>query len=106
MIMNMRDAEQHALGYAAGREDASSTRTVAPGKMPGFMAFADAYAKAWDRYNREVVWFVPNARDCYDAWQASGGTTVYRLGLGPASLLARLAGDGDAAAARALGLPA
>jgi hypothetical protein len=76
-IMSKDEAMQHGLGYAAGREDASGTPTVEPGTRPGFMAFADAYAEGWDDYNSQRRWYMTNARDAYDTWQATAGLTIF-----------------------------
>jgi len=75
---NPEAATQHGLGYAAGREDASGVKTVSPTEAPGFMAFAEAYAAAWDEYNTEARGWMTNARDAYDTWQATGGRTIFR----------------------------
>ena len=96
--MNITEATQHALGYAAGREDASDIKTAESGPRAGFIAFADAYANGWDRYNREVMCFMTNARDAYDAWQASDGRSIYQLATMSGYSLGRLADDGDEAA--------
>ena len=91
--MTHDEAIQHALGYAAGREDASGIRTRSPGELPGFMAFADAYAAGWDDYRAERRYHMIWARGAYDTWQASNGRTIFRDELPPATadLTARLA---------------
>jgi len=79
--MNTDQAMQHGLGYAAGREDASGVRTVAAASAPdgvGFMAFAEAYAAGWTDYNRDMRHFMTNARSAYDAWQETGGVSIFR----------------------------
>jgi hypothetical protein len=80
--MKHEEALQHALGYAAGREDASGTRTASGRwtrqKSSGFMDFADAYAQGWDDYNHERRVSMTNARDAYDQWQATSGATIFR----------------------------
>lgn len=77
--MKYDEAKQHALGYAAGREDVSGIPTADNGHSwrDGFTLFAEAYAKAWDEYNREARFMMTNARDAYDTWQASGGQTIF-----------------------------
>ena len=103
--MKTEEARQHALGYASGREDASKIRTAtgrACPEMPAFLAFADAWADAEDRLRREVLWYRPSCHDAYEAWQASGGVSVYDLRNQMPVTLQRLAEDGDAAAATEL----
>lgn len=82
--MNRNEAMQHGLGYAAGREDASGTRTAEvpgdPQMRSGFLAFADAYAQGWDDYNAQRRGSMTNCRDAYDQWQATGGRTIFRQG--------------------------
>ena len=78
--MNHDEAVQHGLGYAAGREDASRIRTAEPGTTPGYMAFAYAYAQAWDDYYAERRFSMTNCRDAYDRWQASGGRSIFARG--------------------------
>lgn len=81
--MDKREAIQHGLGYAAGREDGSGVATVPAADRPdlagvgGFAAFAYAYGAAWDEYNREERYYMTNARDGYDAWQATGGVSIF-----------------------------
>lgn len=75
--MTKHEAMEYALGYAAGREDASNVKTVAPGGETGFIAFARAYAQAWDEYNNDRRGFMPPARAAYAAWQASKGMTIF-----------------------------
>jgi hypothetical protein len=77
--MNETEARQHALGYAAGREDASSTRTVRPDGEPytGFLEFAHAYAGGWADYNAERRSHMVNCKVAYDTWQASRGQTIF-----------------------------
>lgn len=78
--MKHEDAMQHALGYAAGREDASSVTTVRAANAPdgvGFLQFADAYAAAWDEFNAGARSMMTNARRAYDAWQASHGVSIF-----------------------------
>jgi hypothetical protein len=104
--MNTEEAMQHGLGYASGREDASGVRTAeVPGDVhqrSGFIAFAEAYAKGWDRFNRQILWCMVNAQAAYDAWQESGGRSIYRLEHESESFLRALAGDGDEQAAHEL----
>lgn len=76
--MNKEEARQHALGYAAGREDASGIKTAEPTTLPGFMAFADVFGQAWDDYNNQHRFMMTNARDAYDTWQATNGQTIFR----------------------------
>lgn len=82
--MNHDEAMQHGLGYAAGREDASGTRTAEvpgdPQMRSGFLAFADAYARAWDDYNTQRRCMMTNCKDAYDQWQATGGRTIWHKG--------------------------
>jgi hypothetical protein len=75
--MTREEALQHALGYAAGREDASGVPTAQPGERAGFTAFADAFADGWDEYNTERRDMMTNARAAYDRWQATGGQTIW-----------------------------
>lgn len=100
--MNTVEAMQHGLGYAAGREDASNVKTAEPGSVPGFMAFASAYARGHDRYNKEIMHFMVPCRDAYDAWQESGGRSIYRLAEQSEYALTRLMSDGDTAAGEQL----
>lgn len=103
--MRHEEAMQHALGYAAGREDASGLPTkpgLADLQQPAFFAFAEAYASGWDRYNDEGLHFMVSARDAYDAWQASNGESIYRLASQSPYTLAALAATGYAPAKRAL----
>jgi hypothetical protein len=74
------EAIQHALGYAAGREDASGVKTTEPDERPGFVAFADAYAAGWAEYRAEKRSYMTNCRDAYETWQATGGITIFRNG--------------------------
>ncbi len=76
--MQSEEAIQHGLGYAAGREDVSGVKTAESGETPGFMAFANAYGAAWQEYNDEKRFYMTNARDAYDTWQATGGQTIFR----------------------------
>jgi hypothetical protein len=79
--MNTEEAIQHALGYAAGREDASSVRTVHPdpaNKGTGFFQFADAYAAGWTAYNSQTRFYMTSCRDAYDTWQATSGRTIFK----------------------------
>jgi len=79
--MDTSEARQHALGYAAGREDASGVSTSRAANAPdgvGFMAFADAYAAAWDDFNHGARYFMTNARSAYDAWQETAGVSIFR----------------------------
>ena len=76
--MTKREAMQHGLGYAAGREDASGVKTVTPdGNRSGFIVFAEAYAQGWDDYNAERRCYMTNARDAYDSWQRTSGQTIF-----------------------------
>ena len=103
--MDKEHAMQHGLGYAAGREDGSNVRTVTrPGLADhiGFTDFAEAYAEAWDRYNREIYYYVPCARDAYETWQATQGQSVYRLAETTSYSLRMLAQDGYRPAAAEL----
>lgn len=79
--MTPDQAREHASGYAAGREDASNARTVRPDGEPytGFIEFAAAYADGWADYNSEDGrrGYMINAKDAYNAWQSSGGRTIY-----------------------------
>lgn len=101
--MQEQEAMQHALGYAAGREDSGGPKTAEPAGQPGFMAFAEAYAAGWARFNREAWYMMPSARSAYDSWQATGGATIYgELQRMPTAGLRRLADSGEQAAAREL----
>jgi hypothetical protein len=74
-------AMQHALGYAAGREDNSigNVKTVDPSDSGiGFTKFAEAYANGWDEYNNEKRGSMVNCRDAYDNWQASNGLSIFK----------------------------
>lgn len=78
--MTKAQAMQHGLRYAAGREDASGVKTVAPAGSQlgdGWHAFAVAYAQGWDDYNEGRRHMMPSARSAYGTWQASGGTTIF-----------------------------
>jgi hypothetical protein len=107
--MDSNEARQHALGYAAGREDSSGERTAAPALSiadmagcSGFIEFAEEYARGWDRYRREAFHYMPNARDAYEAWQASGARSIYRLDDASDYALHALAADGHIPAATEL----
>jgi len=79
--MQYNEAMQHALGYAAAREDASDVKTVPSSEhpeRPGFMAFADEYARCWRDYNEGRRGYMTNARDAYDTWQATKGRTIFK----------------------------
>ena len=78
--MNKSEAMQHALGYAAGREDVSGVKTHNGRDTPdgsGFIRFAEAFAGAWDDYNNERRGMMTNARDAYDSWQRTNGRTIF-----------------------------
>lgn len=78
--MLKNEALQHAIGYASGREDTSNIPTVPSLEHPdraGWMAFADAFAKGWDDYNADRRYWMTNARDAYNTWQASNGRTIF-----------------------------
>jgi hypothetical protein len=74
--MTKEEALQHALGYAAGREDESGIRTASPTSLPGFIAFAEAYAEATDAFNKEQRHYVPSAGSAYAEWQESRGQRI------------------------------
>lgn len=79
--MDKSEARQHALGYAAGREDVSSVPTARAANAPdgiGFLQFADAYASAWDEYNSGERFMMTNCRAAYEAWQDSAGVSIFR----------------------------
>lgn len=77
--MTREEAMQHALGYAAGREDASGIRT-ADGNTPpdrgGFIWFAEAFASAQDDYNAGRYHMMTNARSAYESWQRTNGESI------------------------------
>jgi hypothetical protein len=78
--MQRNEALQHALGYAAGREDGSGQPTAQPGGdlgPSGFVAFANAFADGWDEYNQGRRGMMTNARGAYERWQATGGQTIW-----------------------------
>ena len=76
--MNETDARQHALGYAAGREDASNERTANPyGEGTGFMEFAAVFAQGWADYNAERRGMMVNAKEAYNTWQETRGRTIF-----------------------------
>lgn len=84
--MRVEEAKQHALGYAAGREDASGVKTVPAADrpvLPGFLTFADAFAQGWDDFNNERRFSMTNAQAAYEAWQASEGRTIFKDELKP-----------------------
>jgi hypothetical protein len=79
--MRYEEARQHALGYAAGREDASGVLTADSDGVParsGFILFAEVFAQGWGDYNCEQRFYMVNAASAYDAWQLSGGRTIFR----------------------------
>jgi hypothetical protein len=81
--MTHEEALQHALGYAAGREDASGVRTktaprtVRGAPAGGWLDFGDAFAQGWDDYRAERRHNMINVKDAYNAWQASDGVTIF-----------------------------
>jgi hypothetical protein len=75
--MKREAAKEHALGYAAGREDGSGVPTAQPDQRSGFIAFAEAFADGWDEYNQERRGMLTNARSAYERWQATGGQTIW-----------------------------
>lgn len=88
--MEKNEALQHALGYAAGREDATRDEnetitipTVDPpegtGVWPGigWLRFADAYAAGWDDFNHGRRCSMVCCRSAWETWQASGGRTIF-----------------------------
>ncbi len=79
--MDTNEATQHALGYAAGREDSSGIPTSRAANAPdgiGFMAFAEAYAAAWGEFNAGKRFSMTNCRAAYEAWQATAGVSIFR----------------------------
>lgn len=77
--MTKEEAMQHALGYAAGREDGSEVKTIDPkGDNLGFMRFAEGFARGWDDFNKGHNWYMTNAQVAYDTWQESKGTTIFK----------------------------
>jgi hypothetical protein len=70
--MTHAEALQHALGYAAGREDASGVKTHGD-----FTKFAEAFATGWDDYRAEKLGMMTNAREAYRRWQESRGATIF-----------------------------
>lgn len=76
--MNKNEATHHGLGYASAAEDFSGTTTATLTDLSGFIAFAHAYAEAWDRYNSGNLGMMTNVRDAYTVWQESGGRTIFR----------------------------
>ena len=79
--MDKDEARQHALGYASGREDVSEVPTVRAANAPdgiGWLAFADAYALAWDEFNAGERFSMTNCRAAYEAWQDTAGVSIFR----------------------------
>jgi hypothetical protein len=70
--MTHDEALQHALGYAAGHEDASGTRTYGD-----FTKFAEAFAAGWDAYRTEQRGHMTNARDAYKRWNETRGASIF-----------------------------
>jgi hypothetical protein len=78
--MDTNEAMQHGLGYAAGREDSAGVPTSRAANAPdgvGFMAFAEAYAAAWDEFNHGARYSMTSARSAYDTWQATHGVSIF-----------------------------
>jgi hypothetical protein len=76
-------AENLAMGYAWGREDASGTATAGDSQNPfrtGYLAFAEAYAQGYDDFNNGRRCSMNNVRAAYEHWQASGGRSVFARG--------------------------
>jgi hypothetical protein len=79
--MDKEQATQHALGYASGREDGQNVTTVPAAGAPdgvGWLAYGQAYGIAQDEFNRGVRWSMTNARAAWEAWQATGGVSIFR----------------------------
>lgn len=78
--MDKSEAVQHGLGYACGREDASRVPTSPAANAPdgvGWLAYAEAYAAAWDEFNAGDRFYMTNARSAYEAWQATAGESIF-----------------------------
>jgi hypothetical protein len=74
-------AENLAMGYAWGREDASGTKTATSGEWHlGDLAFAGAYAQGYDDFSNGRRCSMNNVRAAYEHWQASGGRSVFARG--------------------------
>jgi hypothetical protein len=73
IAMTYTPANEHALGYAEGREDASGVRTASPTEAPGCLVFAEAYAVIQRWFDAQVTHWMPCIRDAYEQWQAAGG---------------------------------
>lgn len=91
--MTPGEAMQHALGYAAGREDGTGVKTAdqGPEHSPGFLLFAEAYSHGWEMFNAQLVWLMPDCRSAYANWHVSGGRTIWDLDTHSVTLLERLA---------------
>jgi hypothetical protein len=77
--MTVQEATQLALGYAWGAEDSSGTRTFAPAGMVGTIAFAEAFAGAWEAFNTERIHHMVPVHVAYRRWNETGGRTVFPL---------------------------
>ena len=81
--MTRPEALQLALGYAWASEDATDVKTATTPEWPGNgpIAFAEAFADAWEDYNTGRRGHMINVADAYKSWQATDGHSIFGVWL-------------------------